>query len=392
MTAERAIVISCDGHATARPDDYVPYIDPAYRERYEEFAIGVKKHRAAQRRAMQEGKSLFKDEGSFGLDEETDDDRDGEWNSAVRTRVLEGEGVVAEVLFPNGGVPFGGFGESAEHELRLVGNRAYDRWLLDFANETPGRRAALAMLTVHDLDATVAEVRWAATNGMKGVIIPTVPGEGLPPYLDQRYDPMWAACQETGLPVHIHGGGGNPSYGDYGVSSMLMYATEATFYSQRNLWILIWAGVLDRFPNLQFVFTETRASWVPDALMLLDGIHRAPFFQGIENVAKLKPSEYFARQVTIAASFMGAHEAQRRHDIGVPNLMWGADYPHVEGTWPKTRKALSRCFAGIPEDDVRSILCKNPARIYGFDEAVLQPIADRVGPTMHELVGGEVAA
>ena len=60
-------------------------------------------------------------------------------------------------MFPNGGVPFGGFGESAEPELRGVGNRAYDRWLLDFANELPGRRAALAMLTVHDLDATAAE-------------------------------------------------------------------------------------------------------------------------------------------------------------------------------------------------------------------------------------------
>jgi hypothetical protein len=29
------------------------------------------------------------------------------------------------------------------------------------------------MLTVHDLDATAEEIRWAATSGMKGVIIPT---------------------------------------------------------------------------------------------------------------------------------------------------------------------------------------------------------------------------
>lgn len=381
------IVISCDGHATGRPDDYVPYIDPAYRDRYAEFAAGVKARRAASRKAMQEGTSLFTDEGSFGLDEETGDDRDGEWNSTVRTRVLEGEGVVAEVLFPNGGVPFGGFGESAEHELRAVGNQAYDRWLLDFANETPGRRAALAMLTVHDLEFTVEEIRWAAKNGMKGVIIPTVPGEGLPPYLDDRYDPMWAACQECEMPVHIHGGGGTPDYGDYGIASALMYATEATFFSQRNLWILIWSGVLDRFPRMQVVFTEARADWVPNTLMLLDGIHRAPFFRNIDKTAKLKPSEYFARQVTIAASFMNSVEAAMRDDIGVDRMMWGADYPHVEGTWPKTRKSLSRCFAGIPEDDVRAILSGNPARLYGFELEALQPIADRVGPTMQELSG-----
>jgi hypothetical protein len=226
MSEHRPIIISCDGHATGRPDDYVPYIDPDYRERYEEFTA-VK--RAAQRKVQTEGDSLFADGGSFGLEEETGDDLDGEWNSTVRTRVLEGEGVVGEVLFPNGGVPFGGFGESAEHELRAVGNRAYDRWLIDFANDLPGRRAALSMLTVHDLDATAEHIRWAAENGMKGVIIPTVPGDDLPPYLDQCYDKMWAACQEHEMPVHIHGGGGTPSYGDYGVVSMLMYATEATF-------------------------------------------------------------------------------------------------------------------------------------------------------------------
>ena len=36
--------------------------------------------------------------------------------------------------------------------------------------------------------------------------------------------------------------------------------------------------------------------------------------------------------------------------------MWGADYPHAEGTWPRTRKSLARCFRGIPGDDVRAML------------------------------------
>ena len=343
--------------------------------------------RAAKAQAAEEKRTLYSDEGSFGLERETGDARDGEWNSSVRTQVLEGEGVVAEVLFPNGGVPFGGFGESAKHELRGVGNRAYDRWLLDFADDSPGRRAALAMLTVHDLDATVSEVSWAARSGMKGVIIPTLPGKGLPPYYDECYDPLWGACQDHEMPVHVHGGGGTPDYGDYGIVSMLMYATEATFFSHRNLWVLIWSGILDRFPRMQVVFTETRADWVPGALRLLDGIHSAPFFRHVQDTAKLKPSEYFERQCHIGASFMGSHEAAIRHDIGLDSLMWGADFPHVEGTWPRTRRSLARCFEGIPIADVRKILSENQARLYGFDLDALQPIADRVCPTVEELVG-----
>ena len=159
---QRPVIISCDGHATGRPQDYVPYVEPAYRGQYQEFVREFLTRQAEAAKTRQEGRSLFTDEGSFGFDEEKGDARDGEWNSSVRTQVLEGEGVVAEVLFPNAGVPFGGFGESAKHELRAVGNRAYDRWLLDFANDLPGRRAALAMLTVHDLDGTVEETKWAA--------------------------------------------------------------------------------------------------------------------------------------------------------------------------------------------------------------------------------------
>jgi predicted TIM-barrel fold metal-dependent hydrolase len=243
------------------------------------------------------------------------------------------------------------------------------------------------MLFVHDVDACVAEIEWAKEHGMKGVIIPTVPGPGLPPYMDRRYDPIWAACQDHELPVHVHGGGGTPDYGDYGIVSMLMFATEATFFSARNLWMFIWAGIFDRFPQLKFVLTEARADWVPDTLTLLDGIHAAPFFRNIETTAKLKPSEYFQRQVTISASFMNSIEAARRHAIGVNRMMWGADYPHVEGTWPRTRKSLARCFHGIPTDDVCTILTDNAARIYGFDVDALQPIADRVGPSLRELVG-----
>jgi predicted TIM-barrel fold metal-dependent hydrolase len=387
MRAERPVIISCDGHATGRPEDYRPYIEAAYREQYAEFEQALAAQRAARARATQENRSLFSKEGADGFAAATGDARDGEWNSDLRTEVLDGEGVVAEVLFPNNGVPFGGFGESARHDLRAAGNRAYDRWLVDFAGESPGRRAALAMLAVHDLEATVAEIRWARDHGMKGVIIPTTPGEGLPPYYDPGYDRMWRACQDLEMPVHVHGGSGTPDYGDYGVISMLVYATETVYFAHRPLWFLIWGGVLERFPTMKLVFTESRADWIPSTLAYLDAIHSQRYFSHIRETVKLKPSEYWERQCYVAASFMGADESALRYDIGLEKLMWGADYPHVEGTWPRTRRSLARCFRGVPADDVRSILTDNPARLYGFDVAALQPIAERVCPTMQELTG-----
>jgi predicted TIM-barrel fold metal-dependent hydrolase len=389
MSTQRPVIISCDGHATGRPEDYADYVEPAYRDRYADFVEHLHGVRMKMEERRENDEGLFSKQGADAFDEATGDDRDGEWNSSVRTRVLEQEGVVAEVLFPNGGVPFGGFGETAnDHELRHVGNRAYDRWLLDFANDLPGRRGALAMLAVADIEACIAEINWAADNGFVGVIAPTEPGEGLPPWLDPCYDPIWAACQDTELAVHFHAGGGTPDYGNYGMASMLMYATETTYFGRRPLFSFMWGGVFERFPRLQLVLTENRADWVPDTLKLLDGIHRAPFFSHAREALPLTPSEYWNRQIWVAASFMGADESALRHEIGLGHLMWGADYPHVEGTWPKTKLSLSRCFAGIPAAEMQQILEGNPAQLYGFDVAALQEVADRIeSPTAAELTG-----
>jgi hypothetical protein len=65
--------------------------------------------------------------------------------------------------------------------------------------------------------------------------------------------------------------------------------------------------------------------------------------------------------------------------------MWGADFPHHEGTWPWTVKALRRNFAGWPEPDVRQVLSGSAADCFGFDLAQLQAVADRIGPSVEEI-------
>jgi hypothetical protein len=91
----------------------------------------------------------------------------------------------------------------------------------------------------------------------------------------------------------------------------------------------------------------------------------------------------------VAASFMTHDEALMRNEIGLDQLMWGSDYPHLEGTWPKSMKSLRRTFNGIPVDDARRILTDNPAAMYGFDVAALEEIAQAVGPTVAELAGSD---
>ena len=99
----------------------------------------------------------------------------------------------------------------------------------------------------------------------------------------------------------------------------------------------------------------------------------------------MRPSEYFDRNCSIGASNTRRRELARRYEIGVGNLMWGNDFPHPEGTWPHTREFLRDAFCDIPVDETAAMLGGNAIELYGFDEAALRPLADKVGPTPAEL-------
>jgi predicted TIM-barrel fold metal-dependent hydrolase len=47
--------------------------------------------------------------------------------------------------------------------------------------------------------------------------------------------------------------------------------------------------------------------------------------------------------------------------------MWGSDYPHTEGTFPRSREQVTRDFAGIPEAEVYQMVVGNAARLYGLN-------------------------
>ena len=178
----------------------------------------------------------------------------------LRTEVLDGEGVVAEVLFPNNGVPFGGFGESAQHELRGAGN----------PRTTDGRRLRRdSPAGAPPRDAHRARPRrdgrgdhLGTRQRHEGRDHPDSPGPGCRPTTTR----VTTRC--GGVPRPRAAGArprrsGTPDYGDYGAVSMLVYATETVYFAHRPLWFLIWGGVLERFPTMKLVFTESRADWIP---------------------------------------------------------------------------------------------------------------------------------
>lgn len=380
---ERYTVISADCHGGGAIADYRPYLPSELHDRFEAWAAAFE--------------NPYPDLEGPGASRNWDSDR--------RLAEMESDGVAAEVIFPNTVPPF--FPQaSLVHQppaasagdlaLRWEGLRAHNRWLADFCAAAPGRRAGIAQVLLHDVDAAVAEIRWAAANGLSGgVLLPgTPPGSGLPPLYAPDYEPIWAICEELGVPVNHHTGSASPDYGDY-PEAKAMFLIEATWWAHRALWQLIFSGVMERHPDLQFVLTEQGTSWVPDQLAALDayghrmasevGSQEAEFGRDVMSRLSLTPSEYWARQCHIGASFIRREEVDLRHRVGVERIMWGNDFPHREGCWPFSTEHLRLAFAGVTTDEVAAMVGGNAARVYGFDLDALAPVAGRIGPAVADV-------
>ena len=398
MSNEHHIVISADTHCGAGLRSYRKYLDSKYLDEFDDWAKFMEQDNEAR-------KELFKDMERTPLEVGVDGDPEvfsyRNSSSAERLREQQSDGVIAAVLFPNTQPPFAPpaatsfeappYSDNFEH--RWAGLRAHNRWLADFVSEAPERRAGIIQIFLGDVEGSVKEIEWAAEQGLRGgVLVPGAPPDSpFEPLYSATYEPIWAAAAAADLPLNHHAGGATPNFGNHFPASLAMFMLEVQWWTQRALWHLMFSGVFERYPDLNYVITETGTAWVPDTLEKLDSFHHRMKYSryGSESIfggqavadMSLTPSEYFDRQCYIGASFLRPSEAGIARSIGVERIMWGSDYPHIEGSYPHTREHLRLTFAQMTPEETTAILTDNAAEVYKFDLDALAPLAERHCPT-----------
>ncbi len=400
--SDHHIVISADSHCGADLRGYKPYLEQRFHDDFDAWVESVEAEHARV-------EAVFKDRDrsvrNVGVDGDPVLDGDRNYSTERRLREQEADGVVATVLFPNTQPPFAPVaatsfqapGYDANIDQRWAGLRAHNRWLLDLISEAPERRAGIAQIFLADVEGSVAEIEWAAENGFRGgILLPGAPpGSPFEPLYASCYEPIWEAAEANQMPVNHHSGGATPDYGDHFPSSLAMFMLEVTWWSHRALWHLMFSGVFERHPDLQFVNTETGTAWIPETLARLDSFYdrmkhstygSEAVFGGMAVAGmSLTPTEYWRRQCHVGASFLRPTEVDLCREIGIDNVMWGSDYPHIEGSHPYTREHLRLTFADQPEDEVIKILTTNVAKLYSFDLEALLPLAEQHCPTKAEV-------
>lgn len=397
---DRFIVVSSDCHAGLPGDKYRDYLDPQYRETFD-AALPLQ-----QAKIKQAEKSFLIQEINDEWRKDIEQELTGAWDHNERLNMLDNDGIAGEVIFPDGITemntpPFGaGLGLPTEDivpELQWAGARAHNRWLAELVAQDPVRHLGVAVMPLlWDIEEAVKEVTWCADNGLRAVLIPHMVTDQFEQYHHPRYYPFWQACQSLDIVVGFHSGAA-PQKQFFGKDfpevtdkqnypgAVGIYVSEVMWWTYRPMNFLLWGGVFEQFPKLKVSFTEAGTAWmIPHYLRMLDHNYHDVMFSAklgdFTSHLTMAPSDYFRRNIAIGTSCMPRADAEVREAVGLDQMMWGSDYPHPEGTWPKTAEQLFSTFHDLPEQDIAAMLGENAIRFYGFDRDGLAAVAERIGP------------
>lgn len=317
-----------------------------------------------------------------------------------RLQEQDRDGVDAEVMFTWANRMFE---DARDRELYLALVRAYNEYLAEeYMSVAPQRLLPQGTIPSTGITEALQELEHCAKLGFKGVTLHAFPsGHGYPSPQDDRF---WAAALDLNIGLASHGGGRLGGFGGGGKHNEPVFnypkvvkspqnhkhdALDLLFSNQNGstagmaVMQMAYAGVFDRYPELQIYFAETMAGWIPFCLFMLDDNYRRyqpmmRHFWGVGDL-KRKPSEY-VKQNTHWGTLYDPVGIQARSAIGADRIMFATDFPHAAGDWPSTQNIVEEMFAGVPEDDKALILAENAIRFFHLDK--------RAGSTSKRSVAG----
>jgi len=297
--------------------------------------------------------------------------REGEFRPttpALRLEDMARDGVTASVMYG----PINPLNID-DPEARKACYRAYNEWLAEFCAAAPDQFLGVGLLPWDNAEDAAEEIYHLADLKIREGMFLAARVET--PVFEPYWEPLWAAAEETGVLIGFHLSGGLRTVPDRALAKGLgpngVAVSVIPLQMDEPLCGLVFGGVLERYPGLKIVLAETGIGWIPYVLERME--HVLDRFQG--NPAywdarggiglSLRPREYFQRQVW--ATFQEDKVGLKLLDeIGIDRVMWASDYPHPDGTWPESQKAIEEQFGRLDDSIRRKITSENARKLYNL--------------------------
>ena len=179
------------------------------------------------------------------------------------------------------------------------------------------------MLQVED---AVAELQHAATIGLHVVSLPTGNPPGTRPYNDKSWDPLWAAAEQANMVLGFHIGT------DGGDQAVAHRGAGVRFSTRRND---VWRPARRYATRYQRGARSDERGLSPTRRVCSSTVEQTSERNLVPPGLRIVP----ARRVG----------SLRDVGDGYQNVMFGSDYPHLEGTFGHTQKTLHELFDDLAE-------------------------------------------
>ncbi|MFB3053891.1 MAG: amidohydrolase family protein [Alphaproteobacteria bacterium] len=294
------------------------------------------------------------------------------YDPAERLKALDIDRVDAEVLFPN--PPGGNYYQFGDADYEFATLQAYNDILSDWNKFSDRYLPLVAIPYLQPPEIIAREVERAVDNGHCGVNVAGKMPAGLPHIADPHWYPLWDVCEQLEVPIHFHGSAGigvgdtAKAWDGYSQRQAHSAATSTSAVTPAQIVPqLIFTGVTERFPGLKIVFAEAGIGGLNYLLSACD--HEWETHHLWTEGLITRPSEIISRQIYV--NFWFEEEGIKlRHEIGIDNIMWESDFPHVASYYPNSWSNIERVLDGVPADERRKLLYENALRVYQIKATV----------------------
>jgi len=290
--------------------------------------------------------------------------RPGTYRVDARVRDMDINGVAASLSFPSGPFGFAGqrFLRMNDRALALASMRAYNDWVAEaWTAPYPERIIPCQIPWLADVEVAADEIRRNAGRGFKAVAFSENPEKlGLPSIHTRYWDPLFAACEETGTVVNLHVGSSSETLIPSSDSPPEIIGLLFTVNALAACAEWLYAKIAVRFPDIRIALSESGIGWVA---MLVDKLEYMARTGVAWDEPSISPVDLLRRNFWFS-TFYDPRSLALREDIGVDRIMIESDYPHFDSSWPDTQRIVGRQLEGIADGDVERITHRNASELY----------------------------
>jgi predicted TIM-barrel fold metal-dependent hydrolase len=306
------------------------------------------------------------------IDLETHQVHAGSYDGAARVKVLDAQGIHAQILYPNVLGFSGQESMKTDAALRLTAVQLYNDAVGEMQIASHDRILPMALLPWWDIDASLKELERCLKWGVRGINWnPDTHAHGLPSIADPYWNRLWEACIANGLPVNFHIGASDQSMSWFaqgtlpGFSNNQQMAMGSVMLFIGNLRVIgniLTSRFLEKWPDLKIVSVESGAGWVPYLLEALE-------YMSVESDLTYtpSPSEVFRRQIYACTFFEKRNLVETVRQVGADNILFESDFPHPACLYPDGLEYLAEAINELTQEQRFKIFSGNAAKLYNID-------------------------